>query len=222
MLRCEYCQVDLPGKPKRCPLCQNKPAGVPDNTEDRFPYFSERRQTVSRKLFAWIAFGSVCAATICITVNLILPAGGWWSLFVIAGIASLWVDFGVVIKKRKNLPKTILWQVAIISFVAWVWDLLTGMHGWSVDYVLPLLCSGAMLAIILIAKMRRLEIQNYIFYLLLNSILGLVSFVLILTDFVRIVIPSAISFCVSIIFLAFMLFFERKTLAAEIQRRLHL
>lgn len=221
MLRCEHCQVDLPGEQNRCPLCQNKPAGIPDSTDSRFPHLPQSQRTTVGRILAWGAFGSACVVAISTTINLIMPAGGWWSLFVVAGIASLWIDFAIVLKKRKNLPKNILWQVAVVSLIGFIWDRSTGFNGWSLDYVLPILCSCAMIAMSVIAKVRRLDTQDYILYLVIDCVLGIVSFVLILTGMVHVVIPSAISFGVSIIFLAFLLFFEGKALWAEIQRRLH-
>ncbi|HML49069.1 MAG TPA: DUF6320 domain-containing protein, partial [Clostridia bacterium] len=161
-------------------------------------------------------------AAACVTLNLILPSGGWWSLFVIAGIASLWTDFGIFMKKRRNLPKNILWQVAVVSLIAFFWDLITGFHGWSLDYVLPILASCAMIAMTVVAKARSLDTQDYILYLVIDCILGIVCFILILAGAVRVIIPSAISFGASLVFLAFLLFFEGKALWAEIQRRFHL
>lgn len=221
MLRCEHCKVDLPGSPTRCPLCQNRPVGTPDGSPAPFPVITPAKP-VSRLLLTWLAFGSVCAAAICATINLILPSGGWWSLFVAAGLASLWVDFAIFIKKRDNLPKSMIWQAALISIIALLWDLLTGWHRWSIDYVLPILSSSAMLAMIIYAKVRRLEIQDYLFYLVIACVLGLVSFIMLLAGAVRVVIPSAVTFGISVIFLAFLLFFEGKALLEEIQRRFHL
>jgi len=222
MLRCDHCGIDLPGNPGRCPLCQDKPSGTPDNTGNRFPVLSSCQEAFSRMLLTLIAFGSVCAAAVCVTVNLILPAGGWWSLFVVTGIGTLWIDLAVLIRKRENLPKNILWQVAVVSFLAYLWDRFTGFFGWSLDYVLPILCTCAMIAMTLIARIRKLHIQNYILYLVMDCLLGIISFVLILTGTVRVVAPSAICFGASVIFLAALLFFEGKALWAEIQRRLHL
>ncbi|MDD2418675.1 MAG: DUF6320 domain-containing protein [Oscillospiraceae bacterium] len=221
MLRCEHCQVDLPGEQNRCPLCQHMPTGIPDGSGDRFPHLPVHRQAVSRLLIAWIAFGSVCATAVCVAINIIIPAGGWWSLFVIAGIASLWIDFGILIKKRKNLPKNILWQVILVSFIAFLWDLSTGFHGWALDYVLPLLCSCAMFAMTVVAKARKLDIQDYILYLVIDCILGIGSFILMLAGAVHVVIPTVVCFGSSIVFLAFLSFLEGKALWAEIQRRFH-
>jgi hypothetical protein len=222
MLYWEHCKVSLPGTQSRCPLCQSKPAGEPDGSRDCFPPVPEPRRTVSRALITWLAFVSVCAVAICITVNIAAPEGGWWSTFVLAGVASLWIDFAIILKKQKNLPKSIIWQVIIVSLIAFFWDIFTTYKGWSLEYVLPSLSASAMLALTVVAKVRSLDIQDYILYLVIACVFGIVSFVLILTGVVRVVIPSAISFCAALVFLAFLLFFEGKALWAEFQRRLHL
>jgi hypothetical protein len=143
-------------------------------------------------------------------------------MFVLAGIASLWIDFALVLKKQKNLPKSIIWQVIVVSLIAFLWDIFTAYKGWSREFVLPILSVSALLALTVVAKARRLDIQDYILYLMIVCVFGIVSFVLILTGAVRVVIPSAINFCVAVVFLAFLLFFEGKALWAEVQRRLHL
>jgi hypothetical protein len=221
MLYCEHCKVHLPGTQSCCPLCQSKPAGNPDGSRSRFPRLPESRRTVSRALLTWLAFGSVCAAAVCITVNITVPADGWWSMFVLAGFASLWIDFAVVLKKQNSLPKSIIWQIIAVSLIAFLWDLFTAYKGWSLEYVLPILSASAMLALTVVAKVRNLDIQDYILYLVIACVFGIVSFVLILTGTVQVIIPSAINFCAALVFLAFLLFFEGKALWAEIQRRLH-
>ncbi|WZL79754.1 DUF6320 domain-containing protein [Eubacteriales bacterium mix99] len=220
MLRCDRCGIDLPGNPLRCPLCQSALSGTPDNTGNRFPV-PNTLPKASRKLLALIAFGTVCASVISVVINLIRPAGGWWSLFVITGFASLWIDFAVLIRKRNNLTKDVLWQAVVVSLLAYLWDRFTGFHGWSLDYVLPILCTCAMIAITLIAQIQKLHIQDYILYLFMDCMLGIISFVLIRARIVRVITPCAICFGASVIFLAALLFFERKALWEEIQRRLH-
>lgn len=221
MLYCKSCKIRLPGKYCRCPLCKGELTGTSEGNGNVFSVIPQRRET-GRTLLIWLAFGSVAAAAISTAVNLVLPSGGWWFLFVLGGIGSIWTSLALVLKKRKNIPKTILWQVGLLSVLAFIWDLLTGFRGWSLNYVLPILCTGSMVAMAVIAKVRKLNIQNYILYLIIDCVFGLLSFTLLAMGKIQIIIPSAICFASTVIFLAALLFFEGKVLLAEIQRRFHL
>ena len=221
MLRCNSCNVDLPGTPKQCPLCKGELTGKGDGGENVFPPRLASQKLFSKKILAITAFVSVCVSAVCIAVNLIFPAGGWWSLFVLAGLFSLWADFAMLYRKRRNFAKSILWQVAFVSAIALLWDFFTGFHGWALDYVLPILCVSAMISIVLLANICKLHVQDYIIYLIIDCVLGVSTLILILTGILHTVIPCAVCFGASVIFLAALLFFQRKALWAEIQRRFH-
>ena len=221
MLYCKNCGIRLPGKYVRCPLCKGELTGSAEENGNVFPPIPPRRET-GRSLLVWLAFGSVAAAAISMAVNLILPSGGWWFLFVLGGIGSVWLSLALVLKKRRNVPKTILWQCGLLSVLAFVWDLLTGFRGWSLDYVFPILCTGSMIAMAVTAKARKLNIQSYILYLVIDCVFGLLSFTLLVMGKIQVAIPSAVCFASTVIFLAALLFFEGKALLAEIQRRFHL
>lgn len=222
MLYCEHCKVELPGVQSRCPLCKSRPAGDPDTGYRPYPELKASHMTLSRTLVIWAAFAGVCAAAICVGINFAIPDYGWWSFFVIAGIASFWIDFAILLKKRRNLPKNIIWQVVLVSIIALIWDFATGYRGWSLDFVIPILSSVAMFVLIIVSKAQKLGVQDYIVYLVMACVLGLVSFVMLLTGLVNVVVPSVVSFISAVVFLAFLLFFEGKTLWAEFQRRLHM
>ncbi len=219
MRSCEKCKISVAGALKRCPLCQGDLTGEPLR-ENPFPWLTYSRHYSG--FLRIVAFVGVVAAAVCIAVNLSLPSGGWWSMFVAAGFGSLWLTLWLVEKKRTNIPKTILWQVALISLLALLWDWWTGWRGWSIDYVVPILCGCTMVIMSLVARILRLRIQDYIIYLILDSILGIVPLILILCGAVRIVYPSAICVAVSIISLASLFIFEGTALRNEILRRLHL
>ena len=221
MLYCKNCGIRLPGKYARCPLCKGELTGTPEEAGNVFPTFPPRRKT-GGTLLPWFALGSVAAAAVSAAVNLVLPSGGWWFQFVVGGIGSVWLSLLLVLKKRRNIPKTILWQVCLLSVLAVVWDLLTGFRGWSLDYVFPILCTAAMIAMAVIAKAKKLNIQDYILYLIIDCVFGLLSFAFLVAGKVRVVVPSAVCFASTVIFLAALLFFQGKALLAEIQRRFHL
>lgn len=221
---CDNCGVALPDDPRFCPLCwqetrEEGPAGACG--EPVLPPLGTEASP-SRTFLGIMAFASVAAGAVSVGINLVFPTGGWWCLFVLAGLASLWISFGVMLKKRQNLPKGILWQVSILSVLALLWDVFTGYQGWSVDYVLPILYTCAMIAMLVVAKIRRLNIQDYILYLLMSCVVGIVSLVLVVVGAAKVVIPSAVCFVCSVIFLSVLLFFEGRALRAELIRRFHL
>lgn len=220
MLYCKNCKIHLSGEYRRCPLCKGDLTGEAD-AENVFPTVLPHAET-HHALFAWLAFGSVAAIAVCIAVNMILPSGGWWFWFVVFGIISSWISLALVLQKKANIPKTVLWQVGILSLLAYIWDRFTGCRGWSLNFVLPILCTGAMVAMSVIARVKKLNIQNYIFYLVIDCVFGILSFSLLAAGKITEVIPSAICFASTIIFLAALLIFQGKALLAEIQRRFHL
>lgn len=218
-MKCEKCNVSVSGTAKRCPLCQGDLQGVPNEDEQVYPIVPLNK---SRRLFLSImGFVSVVICVICFTINLSLP-GRWWSLFVFGGILSFWVSFSLVVKNRGNIHKAIVWQVALISSIAVIWDLVTGFHNWSVDFVIPILCTVAMLAMAVIGKVMKLEINDYMIYLVLDAILGVLSLILILCGVVNFILPSAICFASSVISLAALFIFEGRAMVSEIKRKVHL
>ena len=222
MKRCERCHVLVSGNPRSCPLCQGDLIGDEEPGRESFPPLAAKPHP-QKGLLQLIGLVTAAAAAVCIAVNLSLPDGGWWSIFVVAGILSFWLTFWAVVKKRGNIPKAILWQVALISALALVWNWWTaGRLNWSVDFVIPLLLIGAMIAMAVIAKCMRLRIQDYILYLLLDALFGLIPLILLLCDCLRIVYPSAACVAVSIISLAALCLYEGQALKNEILRRLHL
>lgn len=134
MKYCEKCRVSVPGDLRTCPLCQGDLSGQGEPGRGTFPALPAPKHP-HRGLLQLIGLGTIAAAAVCIAVNLSLPQSGWWSVFVVAGVISFWLTFWVVVKKRGNIPKTILWQVGLISALALFWDWWTGGRlSWSVDF----------------------------------------------------------------------------------------
>ena len=221
MLTCKRCNVDVTGSPRLCPLCQGPLTGTPEEDSSVFPPVAPSRH-LRRVFIRLAAFLTLAAAAICVTINLFFPRRGWWCLFVLAGLGSLWLSFAFVIQKRGNIPKNILWQVGLISLLAVVWDLCTGFLGWSLDYVLPIPCTCSMAGMAVAARIMHLHIQDYIIYLVIDSVFGVMPLVFFLCGLLHVVYPSAICLAASIISLSALFLFEGRALRAELYRRTHL
>ena len=134
-----------------------------DTRGDVFPRIPDTLHKHSL-FFRILILVSVVAAVTCVVINLILPQHGWWSLFVLAGLACAWISLTVAFHYRRNVPKSILYQVVVVCVLTVLWDYSTGWHGWSIDYVIPITCVVAMLVLAITARVFKLNLGSFIVY----------------------------------------------------------
>jgi hypothetical protein len=219
MRKCEKCGVTVRGLGRYCPLCQSRLTGTPE--EDIYP----KIPTLYRQfavLFRWMIFGSIAGCIICMAVNILIPSKIFWSLFVIIGVICFWLSFSFAIRKRDNIPQDLTIQVFLATIICIVWDLVTGWKGWSLDYVLPIACSGAMISLIIIAVIMKLQPDEYILYFIVDILYGTVTLLLLLTGVTHIVIPTIICITISLVSLTGLIIFQGKAMRQELIRRFHL
>jgi predicted neutral ceramidase superfamily lipid hydrolase len=121
-----------------------------------------------------------------------------------------------------NITKNTIWLTIIISILSIIWDISTDYRGWSIDYVVPIICCFAMVEMFIVANIMKLRIEDYIVYLIIDIIFGIVPLVFFLLGIVKNIYPSLICVAGSIISLSILIIFEGKALKAEIVRRIHL
>lgn len=222
MQYCQHCQVHIRGNKSECPLCNNLLPPPPENTSSdesfpRIPPTYERHLAVRIMLFI-----SVTAIVISFVADYFIPSSIYWPLWIFFGLFSMWISLVVVIRKRHHITKNIMWQVTIVSLLSVVWDWATGWSGWSLDFVLPVIYVAAMLVMYVSAKIMRLSIRDYITYLLLDGLFGIIPVIFILFNWVSFVYPSMICVAVSLIFLSAILIFQGDNIRIELNKRMHL
>ena len=218
MKYCDKCKVSIVGKHDKCPLCQGLVAG--EVTDNVFPYVP----TIYKKyslFFRLLIFISLVISSICILIDVMVPTGVNFSIFVVAGFACLILILRVAINRHRNVPKTILWQVVVISILSLLWDYFTGRHGWSITYVIPIICLVGSIDMAIIVNVMKIYITEYIFYFLLTIILGLIPVIFCLTGIVNVYYPSVICFFLNLIALMTMFVFAGDLVIEELKRRLH-
>ena len=218
MLYCENCKVSITGNHEKCPLCQGDIIGEPSRT-NAFPIIKEEKHLIYL-ILKITALITIVAGAVCILIN--IAFGGRWSFYVIAGLVTGWIVIWITVKMHGNITKNTIWLTVIISILAIIWDILTGYKGWSIDYVLPLICCFAMIEMFIVANIKKLRIEDYIVYLIIDILFGIVPLILLLLDIVKIVYPTLICVAGSIVSLAILILFEGKALKAEIVRRMHI
>lgn len=221
MKYCEKCKINYTGEDSKCPLCNNNLTDIDGKTEEIFPFVPTVAHQFSM-LFKLLLFAGIAGDIICVILNILLPHNSFWSLFVLGGTACFWLLFGIVLKKRNNIPKTILYQVIVISILAVIWDKLTGWHGWSLDYVVPSVFTSAIIAIAVIAVTLKIYSEDIVFYIFLNGFLGIVPVLFVIFGWVHIRYISLICVAVSLICISGLFIFEWNTIKSELTKRFHL
>lgn len=221
MKRCEKCNVNIIGKRQSCPLCQGVLLGEDKEQHEIFPhiYTIYKQHNMFFKIFILI---SIIIATVTVALNIMFPQKGAWSFFIIGGLASVWISLITAINKRNNINKNIVYQVMVISLALVVWDYMTSWKGWSIDYVIPIICVFAMISMAIISKVMRLNIEDYILYLIIDGLFGIIPIIFILIGILNVTYPSLICVVGSIISLATIILFEGESMRAEMKKRLHL
>ena len=153
---CDACHVHVRGSMERCPLCGAKLRG--EKEENVFPRL-QMYDHMYRKIMRIFLFLSVIAVIVCLAANRVFVPDLFWSMFVLAGVVSFWISLYAAWKKKRNIPKGILWEMTVISILAVAWDMGTGWHGWSVDFILPILCTVSIGMMVVMARFLRLQLR---------------------------------------------------------------
>ena len=92
---------------------------------------------------------------------------------------------------RRNVPKSILYQVVVSCVLTVLWDYSTGWQGWSIDYVIPSACVVAMLVLAITARWcLKLNLGSFIVYFTIAALFAIVPVMFYVRGMLQVVYPS--------------------------------
>ncbi len=218
---CEKCGVKVTDDSIHCPLCQCDLSK--DSSDDNSAVFPVIPTLYDRHsiLIRLIILVSIAACVVSVIINMLIPTKIFWSAFVVIGVVCVWISLGLAYRKRHNLPKFILYQVVVAAAIVLLWDFFTGWHKWAVDYVIPFLFVGANISLILVVILQKLDISDFIFYLFVNMLFGIVPVIFICTGILNVLYPSLTSVGLNVIALSGLFLFQGKRIKGEIMSKFH-
>ena len=189
--------------------------------ENDFPGQKEERKAPA-KLFESFTFLCIVLAVVCNLIDYLVDGHMGWAWFVTAGAFCTWLMVSVAYVKRRNLLKNEMWQLLLISVIAILWDRFTGWKCWSVDFVIPFGILAVQFSVPVIAKINRLEREEYLFYLVQAGIAGLIPMILVWIGIVQFAVPSVICAGISFLTLAALFIFCKKDTMREFHKKLRM
>lgn len=220
MRRCSSCSVDIEGTWRRCPLCGTPATG--DAVADPLPDvpLTFTRTKVLRTLFL-VSLAVIALSFVAQLLFVRGEAGVGTLRSVWLGVAALWLVVMMAVRKRRNVVKGTAYLVILLGGVSAYWDYLTGWHGWSLSYAVPLTCACSIVAMLITVRVMRTEVGEHIVYSWLTAMLGLVPVVFLALGWVRHPALSILCGALSVIALSLQLFRLREV-RHELAKRLHL
>ncbi|MCD8196387.1 MAG: DUF6320 domain-containing protein [Lachnospiraceae bacterium] len=200
-----------------------KKEGIPvTELENDFPGQREPAGRPARPALAAFSFACVAVSIICCTINYMLAGRLGWSCFVAAGALCTWLLVEVAHRKRRNLLKNVTWQLVLVSVIGVLWDVFTGWHAWSVNYLIPIAVLAVLGSMPIIALVQHLEKQEYLFYLIQACALGCLPAILLFAGVVSSPVFSTLCTGVSLLVLAGLAIFQGRDVWKEMQKKFRL
>ncbi|HHU08061.1 MAG TPA: hypothetical protein GXZ59_06945 [Clostridiaceae bacterium] len=221
---CPNCGCAIRGYKARCPL-DNEPLYLSadarsDEARDVFPVAEQKmNRLLLTRLFAFI---SIAAMVISIMINYTLELPINLPVMTLLGIISTWASVGAVVIRRRQISKIVTWQVTILSLLMLVWDWMLGWQAWSLNYAIPITMLAAQATLYILARALNLDSGDYMIYLLLCALLGLLPLLFLIFGWVTIQLPSVICVGVSLLMIAGALIFQGGVIKHELTKRLHI
>lgn len=189
--------------------------------ENDFPGYGKGRQE-GKQVFQIVSFLCIAAAVFCGMINFMTSQTLSWFWRTAAGILCTWMIMAVAYTKRRNILKNEMWQLVILTVISILWDVFTGWHRWSVEFVLPVCALAVLCSIPVIAKVCRLEKEEYLFYLVQAGMLGCVPMFLVWLGIVKFAYLSVICTGISFLVLAGLFIFRKKDTLGEFTKKLRM
>lgn len=222
MSYCEKCKASVKGDWEHCPLCKTSLSQAADETtlESSFLNVELRfNRDKAKQAFTKI---SLLVVLLYFIIQLFYPFQFFGLEYVLFGLLITWTMIVIFIRKRKNIAKVIVYFLIFISFVSLYFDYVNGWSGWSITFVIPILSMSSLLAIFIAMQVIDLKVSDYILYLQMVAILGVVPLLFLIMDWVGHPLPSILSVILSIIMFVGVFINYRSLLIRELQKRMHL
>lgn len=218
---CTRCKVFVKNPQRCCPLCQGRLDGLPHKSDVCFPDLKER-STKAALWFRIFSFVCIAVAVISLSGNWVMGFEKFWSGYVMAGAACMWILTTVAVMKRRNLLKNTIWEAVLLWGVFLFWDFITGWRGWSVDFGIPCVLMVVFVALWVIVILTKAPVSHYMIYMVMASLGSVVPLILLLCGTVKEKLPSVVCVAGAVLMISALAIFKGRALWDELEKKTHL
>ena len=215
MQYCPKCRISIRGNKTECPLCGGRVTGEPE--PGGFPILERNRFSH----MSVVKVGTFCLLTffiIMMSLEILYDFKLAWVPFAVMGALIAWGDLMVGIYFRNNLIKTLSVETYLAMAVCLLVDTLTGWHGWSLAYVLPIGFVLLVFGTIAVGRGAHLRLEEYIIYIFVTMLLSMLQIIPVLTRVNPVIAPAVISMALLLIEASAAVIFRFGDLVSAVQK----
>ena len=218
MKQCKKCNVNLDVIGDQCPLC-NSQIDTPKNFKSSYPFISDiiNKHFFRRAIF----FLASIISLIILAINYLLTPDVKWSIFVVIQIFLSYYVFYNILSGRKRVIKLLLVLNFIVSFLSVFWDIYTGFHGWSTNYVLPSLCITYGLFMLILRFVDYFAFRENSSYIYLNICLEFMPMILVYLEVAKLNVLTHLSGIFGILNILILIIFDGSDFKEDILKKMH-
>lgn len=218
---CKYCNVNVNTDFDVCPLCKNKLEGTP-LAEPVFPPRKPRKLRASATFSSIYIFITLSIVAICAAINILSDSKYAWSIMVFVALMYVYflIKYSIMYKgtggSKIFIQTTTLWLLGVaIQYIfktpEWIWS-----------YGLPIIVLISFAIYIIFVSIFNKRSRDYVRYMTYTTFLGMLPAILYCANVFDYSALSSASAVVSVVMLMGLLFFSRKIIFAEFQKKGHL
>lgn len=217
MRKCVNCEVEIKGDWEHCPLCE-LPLDLNEKiTPSSYPDVPLKYN--KQRITKWLLVLSVLLIFIILGLGMIWRGRIQWLQAALFGIMTTWLVVVIILRKRRNIAKSILYLLIALSLLCTYLDYLIGWTGWSTTFAVPIICSASIIGMFIASRFMKMRTSDYILYLVAAEIMGLIPIIFLIFDWVDTPIPSLISIGLSALMLILIFIYKGSEILREFQKR---
>lgn len=220
MSYCRNCKTAVKGNWQHCPLCATSlETENIDSSQSVFPDFPLRFNR--KKMLRILSLLSLLAIFLFFMMQWIWQFEFFGLEYVLFGTMITWLTILILVSKRRNIFKGIAYLLILFSLISLYFDYRSGGSGWAITFAIPIISIATLIAMLISIQLVNLKTEDYVLYLQLAAIVGIIPLVFLIMDWAAHPLPSLISVILSGIVLVTTFIKHRNKIKNELEKRFH-